>query len=109
MKVNFEGFDFERNENGIDFCLCQAPGQWNCMQNVTIKHNVTFNSNCFANKIHIEMFIKFITLFIGLLVIRNERPCVFFSFMHKNFALLRIIIIYTFLRGQFKPIWAGSK
>ena len=33
------------------------------------------NCNCFANKIRIEMFIKFITLFyfIGLTVIRNER------------------------------------
>ena len=29
-----------------------------------IRHNVTFNNcNCFANKIHIEMFIKFIILF----------------------------------------------
>ena len=46
--------------NGIDFC------PWPCQRarNVGIKHNVTFNNcNCFANNIHIEMFIKSITLF----------------------------------------------
>ena len=39
-----------------------VPGQ--CMRNVGIKHNVTFNDcNCFINKIPTEMFIKSTTLF----------------------------------------------
>ena len=30
-------------------------------------------------------------------------------FMHESFALLRILMINTFLWGQFKLTWAGSK
>ena len=38
------------------------PGQGQCMQNFGIKHVNFNNCNCFANKAHIEMFIKFIAL-----------------------------------------------
>ena len=37
---------------------CARPrlGQWQCVRNVSIKHNVNFNEcNCFANKAHTEM------------------------------------------------------
>ena len=58
--------------------------------NVGIKHNVTFNNyNCFTNKIHIQMFIKFITFFIGLLFIRNEQQyLVWFIFIKLLFILI---------------------
>ena len=42
------------------------PGQcqWQCARNVGIKNIVNFNNySCFANKVRIDMFIKFITLF----------------------------------------------
>ena len=39
------------------------PGQRHCAQNVGIKHVNLNICDCFANKVHIEMFIKFITLF----------------------------------------------
>ena len=39
----------------------------------TLPQNTEQLSNCFANKIHTEMFIKYITFFIGQLVRRNER------------------------------------
>ena len=64
MKVNFGGFDLE---NGIIIICLPVPGtgQWQCVRNVGIKGNVNFNNcNNFANKVHIEMFAKFINLFL---------------------------------------------
>ena len=97
-------------------------GEWQIFfpgQETSASHIMYFNnSNCFANKIHIEMFIKFITLFliteqqylvsvifIKLLFILNPSN-VCFSFMHEGCFITNTYNLYIFV-WQFKLIWAG--
>ena len=81
MKIIFGSFDLE---NGLRL---HVPGQWQCAQIVGIKQNVNYNNcNCFANKVHIEMFIKLIIFLVcefyiySIIIYANLKQCLFYIY-----------------------------